>query len=237
MSRVISREVPSNDPHAYLKWPRLIVFNLNGALSIVATGLAAQSLVNVNHDKAQLAKTIPGAKLHVGNVIAVTSLMTAAAGVSSLYTAFLGTAILMKWHKIETRKTIRLREMLMAAMAIFLLVCAIIASVIIVPRSAGASSPRLPESVVIQLIKASGKSVRYRDSLAFDALIVVWICFGTTLLSFFLAALTSRHIGKYGPEDTTVGHYVSKHQPGPGVVVAGSDGVGDKTEAAHVERV
>lgn len=42
MSRVISREVPSNDPHAYLKWPRLIVFNLNGALSIVATGLAAQ---------------------------------------------------------------------------------------------------------------------------------------------------------------------------------------------------
>lgn len=136
--------------------------------------------------------------------------MTAAAGVSSLYTvrrpaslvdrsfslilegqAFLGTAILMKWHKIETRKTIRLREMLMAAMAIFLLVCAIMyvpsarraktagltdllgsvcsASVIIVPRSAGASSPRLPESVVIQLIKASGKSVRYRDSLAFDA--------------------------------------------------------------------
>lgn len=67
--------------------------------------------------------------------------------------------------------------------------------------------------------------------------IVVWICFGTTLLSFFLAALTSRHIGKYGPEDTTVGHYVSKHQPGPGVVVAGSDGVGEKTEAAHVERV
>ena len=32
----------SADPYAYLKWPRLIVFNLNGALSIVATGLAAQ---------------------------------------------------------------------------------------------------------------------------------------------------------------------------------------------------
>jgi hypothetical protein len=46
----------SADPYAYLKWPRLIVFNLNGALSIVATGLAAQSLVNVNHDKAQLVR-------------------------------------------------------------------------------------------------------------------------------------------------------------------------------------
>lgn len=66
----------SADPYAYLKWPRLIVFNLNGALSIIATGLAAQcesplvsslekrsrtksdpssaALVNVNHDKAQL---------------------------------------------------------------------------------------------------------------------------------------------------------------------------------------
>jgi hypothetical protein len=70
--------------------------------------------------------------------------------------------------------------------------------------------------------------------------IVVWICFGTTLLSFFLAALTSRHIGKYGPEDTTVGHYVSKHQ---GKVVAGQGApVGDhvaekKVEQAHLENI
>lgn len=32
------------------------------------------------------AHTIPGAKLYVGNVIAVTALMTAAAGVAALYT-------------------------------------------------------------------------------------------------------------------------------------------------------
>lgn len=69
-------------------------------------------------------------------------------------------------------------------------------------------------------------------------MIVVWICFATTLLSFFLAALTSRHIGKYGPEDTTVGHYVSKHQAASTVGTAnGSEHVVEKTEAAHVERV
>lgn len=69
-------------------------------------------------------------------------------------------------------------------------------------------------------------------------MIVVWICFGTTLLSFFLAALTSRHIGKYGPEDTTVGHYVSKHQAASTVgTTNGSEHVAEKTEAAHVERV
>ncbi|GHJ88773.1 hypothetical protein NliqN6_5175 [Naganishia liquefaciens] len=230
----------SADPYAYLKWPRLIVFNLNGALSIVATGLAAQSLVNLNHDKATLAKTIPGAKLHVGNVIAATALMTASAGIASIYTAVLGAAITLKWYKMETRRTIRIREALMVAMATLLLVSAIIATVIIVPRSAGASSPTLPEQVILRLIIASGKSIKYRDSLAFDSLIVVWICFGTTLLSFFLAALTSRHIGKYGPEDTTVGHYVSKHRgtvvPGQGVA-HGDHATEKKMEQTHLETI
>lgn len=32
----------SADPYAYLKWPRLIAFNLNVALSITATGLAVR---------------------------------------------------------------------------------------------------------------------------------------------------------------------------------------------------
>lgn len=34
--------VRTADPHAYLKWPRLIMFNLNGALSIAATGVSAR---------------------------------------------------------------------------------------------------------------------------------------------------------------------------------------------------
>ncbi|KAJ9111635.1 hypothetical protein QFC19_000991 [Naganishia cerealis] len=218
----------SADPYAYLKWPRLIVFSLNGALAVVATGLSAQCKsarrrssastsqltfsYTVNQTALVNAATIPGAKLYVGNVIAVTGLMTAAAGVTALYTAALALAIMFRWYKVETRSTIRIREAIMAAMAIFLLVSAIIASVIIVPRSAGASAPGLPQSLLIKLINATGKSVKYRDSFAFKALIVVWICFGTTVLSFILAALTSRHIGKYGPEDTVIGSGVSKRQ-------------------------
>lgn len=230
----------SADPHAYLKWPRLIVFNLNGALSITATALAARSLIVLNHDKATLAKTIPGAKLHVANVITATSLMTASAGIASLYTALLGAAITLRWYKMETRRTIRIREALMAAMAIFFLGCAIVATLIIVPRSAGASAPGLSEALVLKLIIASGKSIKYRDSLAFESLIVVWICFGTTLLSFFLAALTSRHIGKYGPEDTAVGHYVSKHQGHLDTTTserASDSHVEKKAEHAHVEHL
>lgn len=43
------------------------------------------------------------------------------------------------------------------------------ATVIIVPRSAGATSPTLAEPVILKLIIASGKSIKYRDSLAFDS--------------------------------------------------------------------
>lgn len=43
------------------------------------------------------------------------------------------------------------------------------ATVIIVPRSAGASAPGIPEALLIRLIEGTGKSLRYRDSLAFDA--------------------------------------------------------------------
>lgn len=82
------------------------------------------------------------------------------------------------------------------------------ATVVIVPRSAGVRGP-LPSPVIARLIQLQGKSLAYRDSIVFSALIVVWVCFGTTLLSFILAAMASRHIRKYGPENTLIGHKVS----------------------------
>jgi hypothetical protein len=68
--------------------------------------------------------------------------------------------------------------------------------------------------VIARLIALQGKSLAYRDSIVFPALIVVWVCFGSTLVSFILAALASRHIRKYGPENTLIGHKVSDHYEG-----------------------
>jgi hypothetical protein len=69
--------------------------------------------------------------------------------------------------------------------------------------------------------------------------ILVWICFGTTTICFILAALAARHIRKYGPENTTVGHAVSgHHQYGDS-----NDQVGrvatreEKSEKAHTRHV
>jgi hypothetical protein len=72
------------------------------------------------------------------------------------------------------------------------------------------------------------------------SVIVIWCCFGTTVISFILAALTSRHIGQYGPEDLVVGHYVSEHQGelALGEHFANEDGASEKKEDnVHVERV
>jgi hypothetical protein len=74
LTTTASQPAMTNDHHAYLKWPRLIAFNVNGALAITATALSARcelhlfaskedsisyydfasdflALVNLNHDR------------------------------------------------------------------------------------------------------------------------------------------------------------------------------------------
>ena len=41
-------------------------------------------------------------------------------------------------------------------------------------------------------------------------MIVVWVCFGFTLVSFALAAAVARRIAAHGDEDTLIGHEVEK---------------------------
>jgi len=115
----------SGDHHAYLKWPRLIAFNLNGALAIVACALSSRSLVNLNHDRATLAGLIPGAKILASDAVAVSAVMVTAGGIASLYTAALSIAIIFRLHREETLKSIRVKEVLMVFMGFFLLASAI----------------------------------------------------------------------------------------------------------------
>lgn len=44
----------AQDPHSYLRWPRLISHNIVGALAVVVTGLSARSIVNLRHDEADV---------------------------------------------------------------------------------------------------------------------------------------------------------------------------------------
>lgn len=209
------------DPHAYLKWPRLIAFNINGALAITATALSSRSLVNLNHDRKMLAAALPGTTLQAGDVVAASAVFVSAAGICSLYTAALSTVITLRLHREETKRTIFVKECIMGFMALFLLGAAIAGTIIVIPRSAGVRGP-LPSTLIIRAIQAQGKSLRYRDALVFPALIVTWVTFGCTLVCFVLAALASRHIAKYGPENTLIGHAVSdKVENGGGFVKHG----------------
>lgn len=77
-------------------------------------------------------------------------------------------------------------------------------------------------------------------NLISTAVIIVWITFGTTLICFILAAMAARHIRKYGPENTLVGHAVSSPKQGllhgRGSVASGNGMMGgEKMESSHVE--
>lgn len=195
--------------HAYLKWPRIIVFNLNGALAITATALCCQALNNLAHDKNTLSSQVPGAYIHAGDAVAVGACMTTAAGIASVYTAVLGTVVTLGLHKEETKRTLMVKEVMMVFMACFLFASTVAATVILSTRSARLSAPGLPESLLVSLVEGTGKSIKYTDTLTFPGMIVSWCCFGTTTISFILATLAHKHVAKYGPSNTLVGHSVS----------------------------
>jgi len=202
------------DRHAYLKWPRLIAFGLVGALGVAATGLSARAIQALKEDRATLKAQLPTASLNATDVVIVAGLMTTAAGLAALYCTALSTAILFRLHREETRRSILVKEVIMATLALILLGCCIAASVIILNRSATITAPGIPAALIAQLLASQGRSLAYRDSIVYYALIVCWVCFAMVLISFVLAALTSRHIKKYGPEDTLLGggaHHSSSH--------------------------
>merc|ERR1711939_157669 len=205
MAPMHSATTPSTirpDRHAYLKWPRLIAFGLVGALGVAATGLSARAIQALKEDRATLKAQLPTASLNATDVVIVAGLMTTAAGLAALYCTALSTAILFRLHREETRRSILVKEVIMATL------------VIILNRSATITAPGIPAALIAQLLASQGRSLAYRDSIVYYALIVCWVCFAMVLISFVLAALTSRHIKKYGPEDTLLGggaHHSSSH--------------------------
>jgi len=185
-----------------LKWPRLIAFQLVGALSIAVTGISARSFVDLNHDRAKVRAMVPGGQLHATDVVTVTAIMTTAGGLCGLYCFALFNIVLYKLQKVETRRSILIKESLYAFFTLFFLGASIAATVIIVPRSAKITSTLIPEAVLKPLVAASGQSLAYRDALVFPAMIVSWICFGANCVAFALTSMAARHIHKYGSEPT-----------------------------------
>lgn len=191
--------------HAYLKWPRLIAFGLTGALAVTATGLNAEAINRLEHDKKTLKGLLPNATLNATDVLTAAGLMTTAAGLAALYCTALSVMILFRLHKEETKRSILVKEICMVLLALILLGSCIAASVIILNRSASITASGIPAALITGLLRQQGRSLAYKDSIVYKGLIVCWICFAFVVISFVLAALTSRHIKKYGSESTLLG--------------------------------
>jgi len=188
------------DNHAYLHWPRLFFFNLTGALAIAETGLSSRALRVLTDKKNQVKMTLPGGALHATDVVGVNGAVVASSGFAAILCFVLLNIALFRLHRIETRRSIFIKEVLFGFATVFLLATVIAQTVVVVGRSAKVTSSSLPQAIVNELVAATGQSLRYRDSLAFSAMIVAWLCFGSTCITFLLVSLAARHIVKYGSQ-------------------------------------
>ncbi|KAI5477563.1 hypothetical protein MNV49_006151 [Pseudohyphozyma bogoriensis] len=191
----------------YLRVPRLIFFSLTLALSAATLGLEAWGLHTGIEKKKLASKTIPGAKLIIGDLLGIGGAVIAAAGVGSIICLGLFAEQIFfrgKWE--ETPRRIRLKEGLYAFSAIFWIATLIPATIITATRSGKVVKPGVPQSVIDGLVSLSGQDLRYKSQdQAKDYLYTGWLAFLANMISLVLAAMASRHVHKHGLDGTGAG--------------------------------
>ncbi|GAA5826511.1 hypothetical protein JCM11251_002404 [Rhodosporidiobolus azoricus] len=185
----------------YLRFPRIFFFLLTQCLCVVELSLAAWSVAR-GHDLQHEVRERTGgaAELHISDAIAVGSAVTAAAGCSALLClALLFFAVFKPRHK-ETLKTARIKEGIFAFIIIFFIATLIPATYYTANRSGVITSDTLPPVVINALVAASGQNLAYsKNTPILSYLIVGWIAFLSTVITFILCTIAARKTIKYGP--------------------------------------
>jgi len=198
------RKVPSfaapEDNHAYLYWPRMIMFSLTGALSVAVTGLSSRGLKILNDQKNKVKAQIPGGALHATDILGSNGAVLATCGFAALSCVALSSIALFRLQRVETRRTVLIKELLFGFSVISELTAILAFTVITCTHSAVVVSTLLPQNIVNEVVAESGTSVAYIDSIAKSTMIVAWICWFSTSVTFVLVSLAARHILKHGSE-------------------------------------
>ncbi|GAA5830938.1 hypothetical protein JCM5353_004446 [Sporobolomyces roseus] len=177
----------------FLRWPRFIAFQLTQTLSLATAGLSIWSLVDARHKQALTRKMIPGGELHITDIIAAGASVTSATGLCGLLCFGLGLYTIFGKRRIETLHTIRVKEGLFAACLIFLIATLIPATLFAATRSGVITAPGIPNAVILQLVKAAGQKLAYKDQTPVLAFVITgWCTLATTLLSLILVSQAAR---------------------------------------------
>ncbi|GAA5952861.1 hypothetical protein JCM3765_002989 [Sporobolomyces pararoseus] len=177
----------------FLRWPRLIFFQLTQTLSLATAGLAIWSLVDGRHKQALTRKMIPGGELHINDIIGAGASVTAGTGLCGLLCFGLGLYTIFGKRRVETLRTIRIKEALFGICLIVLIATLIPATLFAARRSGVITAPGIPPALILQLVKAAGQKLAYKDQTPILAFVITgWCTLASTLVCLILVSLAAR---------------------------------------------
>lgn len=182
----------------FLRWPRYIFFLLTTALCIATIGLAAWSLSDSKKKEQRVGRTLPGAELHIMDIRSAGAAVAAASATSALLCLVLLVFQIVTPRRVETLTSIRVKEGLFAFCLIFLFAALVPATLFCAQRSGSITAPGIPQSIINQLVRASGLSLAYKENKPVLSFVVVgWIALLSTLISLILVSLAARKAKKH----------------------------------------
>ncbi|CAK9780232.1 hypothetical protein CC85DRAFT_326289 [Cutaneotrichosporon oleaginosum] len=175
---------------------RLVSLFLSAAFTLCVVGLSGKSLSNLHHDRQLASKLLKGAVIHADDVLAVLGCVCAAAGLGVIVSFISEIVLFIEKRKGMPRRFRYINEFLMGFCTLLLLAVAIAATVIVVNRQASVTAPGIPAATIATLLKATGKSLRYRDTFAYYAMICAWFAWFFIFISFILIVMAGLHYRK-----------------------------------------
>lgn len=189
-----------------------------GAFTVACVGLAGKSLKDLHDNRVFLAKTIKPMGIQGGidakDVLGAMGAMLGAAGLGVIW-CFISEFI---WWKEERGGFLPFRfrfinEIMLGISCIFLLAASIAAAIICGTKSAKIwLNPPMPQAVVDGMLKATGKSVRYRDQKAFPAMIMGWLAFFFLVISLILTIMAGLHYRRVAAERRSSNGSANHHE-------------------------
>ncbi|KAM0789299.1 hypothetical protein ACM66B_000139 [Microbotryomycetes sp. NB124-2] len=223
-----------HESHAHLRWPRLISFGLASSLCTVSGCLAAWSLAGNTEQRNQVAKAIPGAFLHTGDIVACGAVMVAAGGIAAFLLFLISLSIQFQRRQPETLKTVRIKEAIFGFLAAMYAGATIAATVVAWTRKARITKAGVAQATINQIVALSGKDLRYSHNNRIVSFISVgWAALFFLLVSLVLLSLEARYILKHGPDVNLLGGGLEARQSPDQVTQTGSL-ENEKRAHAHV---
>jgi len=183
----------------YLRWPRLIAFQLTSAFCVVAFSLASWALA-IHYQNIRDLRAIPGATLDDHDIFSAGAYLSASAGLASLTCTITNLLVFGRvtklWNKPDTDRSLLIKELVFGFEAVALLVAAIVCTSF-VRGSATVTSPTIPQATILLLLKAAGKSLAYADVPAIVGFTVfAWLAWLSMTITTILVILAARHSHK-----------------------------------------